>query len=59
MRNFQAREWLRIQARAEWFNAFNHANFQFPGLVANTTTFGSISGALDPRVSQLSLKLVY
>ena len=59
VRNFQAREWLKIQARAEWFNAFNHANFQFPGLVANTTTFGSISGALDPRVSQVSLKLVY
>jgi hypothetical protein len=59
VRNFQVREWLKIQARAELFNLMNHTNLGFPGLVANTSTFGTISSALDPRLSQFALKVTF
>ena len=59
VRNFQPKEWLKMQFRAELFNAFNHTNFGFPGLVANTSTFGTISSALDPRLSQFALKILF
>ena len=60
VRNFQPREWLKLQLRAEVFNAINHTNFGFPGLVANTSsTLGTISLALDPRLSQFALKIVF
>jgi hypothetical protein len=58
----------RIEFRAEAFNAFNHANFQFaaPGpqnsinsTIMGTGTFGYLTGALSPRLLQLALKLVY
>ena len=48
----------RVQLRGEFFNALNHTNFNFPTLVANTTsTFGSISSAQDPRQIQVALKI--
>jgi hypothetical protein len=56
VRNFQIRERFRLQFRAEFFNLFNHANFQFPNLNADTSAFGKITGALDPRQSQFALK---
>ena len=59
VRTFQAREWLKVEFRIEFFDAFNHPNFNFPGLVANTTSFGLISGALDPRLSQFAMKLIF
>jgi outer membrane receptor protein involved in Fe transport len=60
-------ERLRIQFRAETFNAFNHVNLGIP----NTTfvpganglnrsgTFGTIVSARDPRIVQLGMKLVF
>jgi len=57
-----------IEFRAEAFNAFNHANFQFaaPGpqnsinsTVMGTATFGYLTGALAPRQLQLAVKLFY
>ena len=59
VRNFQIREQMRVQFRAEFFNLFNHANFQFPNLNADTAAFGKITGALDPRQSQFALKLSF
>ena len=39
-------------------NALNHTNFNFPTLVANTTsTLGSISSAQDPRQIQVAPKI--
>jgi hypothetical protein len=50
----------RIQLRGEFFNALNHTNFNFPTLVANTTsTFGTISSAQDPRQIQVALKISF
>jgi hypothetical protein len=59
VRNLKVKEKLLVQFRAEFFNLFNHTNFGLPGVVANTSTFGVISTANDPRLSQFALKLSF
>lgn len=49
----------RAQLRVEVFNVFNTTNFGLPGLVANTSTFGVITTAADPRLTQFSLKITF
>ena len=49
----------RLEFRAEFFNAFNHTEFNN---VSNTFTngdFGAITSAHDPREIQLGLKLYF
>jgi hypothetical protein len=49
----------RLEFRAEFFNAFNHTEFQN---VSNTFTngdFGAVTSAHDPREIQLGLKLYF
>jgi len=53
------REGLRIQFRAEFFNAFNHANFDLPDAFLGSPTFGRISSAENPRRTQFGLKLIF
>jgi hypothetical protein len=48
-----------LQFRAEMFNVFNTTNWGLPGVTANTSTFGIISTAGDPRLTQFSLKLAF
>jgi hypothetical protein len=48
-----------LQFRAEFFNVFNHANFNNPTSSVSSTAFGRILGAADPRIIQLGLKFVY
>ena len=45
--------------RAEFFNAFNHPNFDLPNRFVNTTSFGKIFSAKAPRQIQFALKFVY
>jgi hypothetical protein len=47
-----------MQFRAEFFNAFNHANFGQPdGSLSNaSTSFGKITTAGDPRIMQFALR---
>ena len=47
------------QFRAEFFNGFNHPNFGSPGTGLGNATFGVISSALDPRIIQLGMKIVF
>ncbi len=59
-RNFNVTERFRIQFRTELFNAFNHANFNYPAATANAPqTFGQIASALDPRQIQFGLKIIF
>ena len=48
-----------IQFRAEFFNFFNHAQFNAPDLNINSAFVGQIRSARDPRISQLGLKLIW
>jgi hypothetical protein len=58
-RKFQVRENQAIEFRAEAFNLPNHMNPGNPGTTLNSTTFGRIQSASDPRIMQLALKYVF
>ena len=58
-RNTRITERINTQFRAEFFNAFNHANFGSPGVALGNANFGVISSALDPRIIQLGLKILF
>ena len=51
------KERISTELRVEFFNVFNHAQYTNP--VGNFTsgTFGRVTGARDPRIGQLALKL--
>ena len=55
-------ERIKTQFRAEFFNFFNQANFNVPGLVLDTPTFGvinSLAPGAGGRVIQFGLKVLY
>ena len=69
-RKFPIKEASYLQFRAEYFNLMNHANLGDPGTTAGSSTFGKITNSSpqnwagtapqnDPRIAQLSLKLVF
>jgi len=45
-----------VQLRAEAFNAFNHAQFSNPSGNINSSSFGSVTAAVNPRVYQFAAK---
>jgi len=50
----------RLQVRAEFFNFWNHTQFNGIGTVVNQpATFGIVNSALSPRTLQLAVKLYY
>jgi hypothetical protein len=65
-RKFNLNERTFLQFRAEYFNLPNHTNFGDPNST-NNSTFGQITSTTpqnaditnDPRIAQLSLKLVF
>ena len=67
VKNVQIHERIRLQVRAESFNALNHVNLGFvnggfsPGSDGKnvSSTFGTISSARDPRSIQLGMKLTF
>jgi hypothetical protein len=55
-----------LQFRAEFFNAWNHAQFASggigggpQGLINNTSTFGFVTGANAPRIGQVAMKFFF
>jgi hypothetical protein len=48
-----------LQFRFEFFNIFNHAQFQNPTGDINNGTFGFVTSARDPRIGQVALKLLF
>ncbi len=72
MKNTRIGERQNIQFRAEFFNLFNHSQFNAPGTVlgvgnptlplpdVNSAVFGRITSmAVNPRVIQLGLKYIF
>jgi hypothetical protein len=59
-RRFALREGIALTVDAQWFNIFNHAQFDLPQLFADEpTTFGRILSAKAPRQMQISLRLAW
>ncbi|MDQ6699482.1 MAG: carboxypeptidase regulatory-like domain-containing protein [Acidobacteriota bacterium] len=58
-KTFTIHEGLTVQARAEFFNFLNRANFNPPGTTVNSGNFGAILSARDPRIGQLALKIQF
>jgi Carboxypeptidase regulatory-like domain len=69
-RKFPIKEASYLQFRAEYFNLMNHANLGDPGTTVGSSAFGRITSSSpqnwagtapqnDPRIAQLSLKLVF
>ncbi|MCC6862638.1 MAG: TonB-dependent receptor [Bryobacterales bacterium] len=48
-----------LQFRAEFFNIFNHAQFSGVGTTVGAGTYGQVTGARDPRITQLGLRLAF
>jgi hypothetical protein len=60
VKNIPIREQLRMQFRAEFFNAFNNVNLSSPFASVNAPArFGRIESAGSPRIIQLALKLAF
>ena len=49
----------RLQIRAEWFNFFNHTQFNNPASIVNQSTFGLVNSTLDPRILQIAGKFYW
>jgi len=59
-KNFRINERVRLQYRAEGFNAFNNVNFSNPGTTLGTANFGRITGTQNNQRSiQMGLKLSF
>ena len=53
-RNFRLNERMKLQVRADMFNALNHVNLNGPSTGLNGATFGEINGAGAMRVVQIN-----
>jgi hypothetical protein len=58
-KTFSLRERLGVEFRAEAFNLTNTPPLGNPNGSFGTAAFGSITTALDPRVFEFVLKLVF
>jgi hypothetical protein len=56
---FTFTERLQLQFRSEFFNLFNRANFNDPSNSITSATYGAITSAMDPRILQFGLKLMF
>jgi hypothetical protein len=60
LKNFPVTESIRLQFRAEMFNAFNMVNFRNPaGVTFGQPNFGVITATDPARIVQFGLKLYY
>jgi hypothetical protein len=58
-KNLPLRESMSIEFRAEFFNIFNHAQFQTPSGSINSSSFGVVTNANDPRIGQIAAKFKF
>ncbi|MBS1851123.1 MAG: carboxypeptidase regulatory-like domain-containing protein [Acidobacteria bacterium] len=62
LKDLKLTERASMEFRAEFFNAFNHAQFYGLGVVDGNfthSTFGLITSAADPRIGQLGVKVMF
>jgi hypothetical protein len=54
------REDATLQFRAEFYNTFNHAQFNNPTTAFNSSAFGTITGSsVNPRLMEFALKYAF
>ena len=58
-KTFDILEKAHLEFRAEAFNAFNHTNPSNPNTSLSSSSYGKITGALDPRIMELALRLKF
>lgn len=56
---FKLYENVGLEYRAEFFNAFNHAQFNNPSGSFTSSSFGQVTSARDPRIMQMALRLSF
>jgi len=56
-KNNRLTERVNLQFRAEFFNIFNHTNFNNINTTLGDAAFGQVTSARDPRIVQFGLKL--
>ncbi len=54
---FALHEQVKLEARLEAFNAVNYVNLNNPASNLNSSSFGKITSAGDPRILQIAMKL--
>ncbi len=59
MKNFQIHEDMRLQYRADFFNAFNYAYPSSPNASFGVANFGEITGGSGGRTIQMALRLTF
>jgi hypothetical protein len=52
-------EAMHFEIRGEFFNIFNHTQFNNPSGDISSENFGNVTSARDPRIGQLSAKFVW
>ena len=58
-KNNRITESVNLQFRTEFFNIFNHANFNGINTTFGSGAFGRVTSARDPRIIQFGLKLSF
>jgi hypothetical protein len=53
------KETQKIDFRAEFFNTFNHPNFNAPNAGIGSLQMGQLQSARDPRIIQFALKYIF
>ncbi len=58
-KNITVHERMKLQIRAEFFNALNHSNYNIVDRIFNDPAFGAVQSQLDPRQLQFGIKLLF
>ncbi|MBA3568696.1 MAG: hypothetical protein H0W28_05020 [Pyrinomonadaceae bacterium] len=59
VKNTALSETMNLQFRAEFFNLFNHPNFNLPDNFLGSPSFGQVTSAREPRHIQFGVKLLF
>jgi hypothetical protein len=59
LKGIKLNETMSVELRLESFNTFNHAQFNNPNGNRNSSLFGRITTAKDPRLVQLAAKFYF
>jgi hypothetical protein len=52
-------ERLKLEIRGDFFNLFNHAEFNNPETNMGSSKFGQVTDTADPRIIQVAVRLSF